>query len=219
MGSTEAEVQDTELNESDIVLMFARDFAEEQEDGYEAPCTDAQVKLSSLVKEMLMTAFLSLAGNRAIELSLGKKKHLFSEHRAAFVAGKAEAEVAPAGLEGAILKNLRPRVEENSARDVVSRIVGSTTIEPYSAIIEMSMDNAARAGYFEEQPRTGTAAFLGKKTLPRLFTPRCERIATLLPRVAEVKRVRGTFKNNHPELHEVLFEDIEKSVRAAYFRT
>lgn len=219
MGSTETETREAGLTDSDIVLMYARDFAEEQEDGFEAPCSGVPVKLSSLVREMLTTAFLSLASKQVIELSVGKKKHLFSEHQTAFVAANGESPATPSGLEGAILKHLRPKAAENSARDVVSRIVGSTTIEPYSAIVEMSMDNAARAGYFEEQARTGTAAFLGRKTLPRLFLPRCERIATLTPRVGAIKRMRDTFRNDHGELYEVLYEDIEKSVRAAYFRT
>lgn len=221
MGSTEAEAgaREAGLTESDIILLFAADFAEPQVEGYEVPCSSAQVKLSSLVREMITTAFVSLASRRTLELGIGKKKHLFSEHRTVFASLSGGGPPEGAGLEGAILRQLRPREAENSARDVVSRVVGSTTIEPYSAIVEMSMDNAASAGYFEEQARTGTAAFLGKRTLPKLFLPRCERIAALAPRVDQVNRMREDFKKDNPELYEVLYEDIEKSVRAAYFRT
>lgn len=81
------------------------------------------------------------------------------------------------------------------------------------------MENACRAGYFQEQERAGTAAFLGRKTLPKLFQPRCERIAPLAPRAAAVRRMREAFKAEHPELYDVLYEDVERSVRSAYFRT
>ncbi|MDP2661930.1 MAG: hypothetical protein Q8R28_14485 [Dehalococcoidia bacterium] len=219
MSNSDAETRNKGTTDSDIVMMFAGAFAEPQEDGFEVPCSGARVNLSALVREMLITAFLSLAVRDVIGLTIGKKKHLFSEHQTVYVALNQEAERSLPGLEGAILKSLRPKVSENSARDVVSRVVGSTTIEPYSALVEISMENAAGAGYFDEQARTGTAAFLGKRTLPKLFQPRCERIAALAPQVEDVRRMRDDFKSQHPDLYEVLREDIEKSVRAAYFRT
>ncbi|MDO8692119.1 MAG: hypothetical protein Q7R39_19280 [Dehalococcoidia bacterium] len=219
MSNSDAETPDKGTTDSDIVMMFAGDFVEPQEDGFEVPCSGARVNLSALVREMLTTTFLSLASRDVIGLTVGKKKHLFSEHQTVYVALNQEAVGPLPGLEGAVLKGLRLKASENSVRDVVSRVVGSTTIEPYSAIVEICMENAAGAGYFEEQARTGTAAFLGKRTLPKLFQPRCERIGGLAPQVEAVRRLRDDFKSEHPDLYEVLHEDIEKSVRAAYFRT
>lgn len=81
------------------------------------------------------------------------------------------------------------------------------------------MGNAAKAGYFQEQERTATAAFLGSKILPMHFERWCDRIAILEPRVREIRQMRETFKAEQPELYEVLYEDIENNVGAAYFRT
>ncbi len=219
MDNPDAETPNQGITDCDIIMMFGNAFVEPQEDGFEVPCSSARVNLSALVREMLTTAFLSLALREVIGLTVGKKKHLFSEHQTVYVALDGETGGRRPGLEGAILKSLRPKSSENSVRDVVSRVVGATTIEPYSALIQISMENAAGAGYFEEQPRTGTAAFLGKRTLPKVFESDCEKIATLAPRVEDVKRMRDDFKSQHPDLYEVLHEDIEKSVRAAYFRT
>ncbi len=207
------------ITDSDVVLMFAGQFAELQKDGYQAPSSDDQVSLSSLVREMLATTFISLAVNGAIELTPGQKNRLFSEHKTVFVERSGQPPEEASGLEAAILGHLKGKAGEDSVRDVVGRIVGSTTIEPYSAILEISMDNACREGYFEQVERTGTAAFLGRKTLPKLFQPRCDRIAGLAARAQEVIAMREKFKDEHPELYEVLYEDIEKSVRSAYFRT
>ena len=82
------------------------------------------------------------------------------------------------------------------------------------------MGNAAWAGYFQEPERTATAAFLGRKIPRKLFEPRCDRIATLEPWAREIPQMRGTFKAEQPELavRSVIYEGIEKSVRAAYFR-
>lgn len=219
MSPPERPTGESAPNDSDIVLMFADQFAEPQDGGYQAPCSQASVSLSSLAREMLATAFISLALKGAIELTPGKKKRLFSEHKTVFVERKGEPADSPTGIDSAILGHLKGKAGEDSVRDVVGRIVGSTTIEPYSAILEMSMDNACRAGYFEQVERTGTAAFLGKKTLPKLFQPRCDRIAGLASRAPEVTAMREKFKGEHPELFEVLYEDVEKSVRSAYFRT
>lgn len=210
---------DAALNASDIVLMFANDFAEPQEDGYKPPCYSPPVMLSSLVREMLAAAFVSLAQAEAIDLTLGKKKSLFSEHRTVLVTARQALTQITGGLEGAILGHLRGNPADDSVRAVVNRIVGNTTIEPYSALIEISMINACKAGYFDEEQRTGTAAFLGRRTLPRLFKPRCERIATLSARAGEVRRNLDVFRSDQPDLYDVLYEDVEKSVKAAYFRT
>ena len=73
-------------------------------------------------------------------------------------------------------------------------------IEPYSAIPEISMGNAAWAGYFQEQERTATAAFLGRNILRKLFEPRCDRIATPEPWAREIPQMREIFKAEQPEL-------------------
>ena len=62
------------------------------------------------------------------------------------------------------------------------------------------MGNAARAGYFQEQERTATAAFLARKILRKPFEPRCDRIATLEPWAREIPQMRETFKAEQPEL-------------------
>lgn len=219
MNLPEAEAEEGRLTASDIVLMFAGEFAETQEDGYQAPCSEAQVKLTSLVREMLTTAFVSLAKSGIIQMKIGKQKRLFSERQTLFVTRAGDPSVTSGGLEGAILAHLTSQEGQDSVRYVIGRVVGSTTIEPYSAIVEISTENACRAGYFRQQERTGTAAFLGKRTLPRLFEPLCDRISSLVGRVHEVQEMRQDFEIERSELYGMLRQDVEKSVRSAYFRT
>lgn len=88
--------------------------------------------------------------------------------------------------------------------------------EPYSAILEPSTGNVARAGYLQEQVRTATAAFLGSKILPMLFEPQCDRITILELRVRKKPQMRETFKAGAAG---TVRGATEKSVRTAYCRT
>ncbi len=208
------------LNASDIVLMFGDHFAEWKEEGYKVPCSQVEVGFSSLVVAMVTAALASLAGEGLVGVAKGQKKGFLFKSDVVVVSKQKEPTEAKEGVEGKILTSLTGDAQKDSLRDVVRRILGQSTMDPYTVILGQAMEHAHQAGFFvEDEKASPIVKFLAGKTVATPLSPLCDRITAVAGEVHKMQALLESFKSQNTDLCAVIAADIKKSINTAYIQS
>lgn len=165
------------------------------------PCREVKVKKKDLAKVILAAAFVHLAEESHLKLTLGKKGRILKS-KAAFAALSSERPGQDVGgLEGQVVNNITGNQKKNDVGSIVSRLLGTNCPDPWGAIIGEARTYLVSEGYFVEEERRGMAKLRGKKLIPK-----CERIATLEGKAQQLREMMATFQARQPELYRQLWK-------------
>ncbi len=205
------------LTASDIVQLFADRFAEVRDEGYDAPCSGVKVRLRTLVNTMLAGAFVALAESGFLNLTKAQKKGLFTKSDVVQISVLDASKASLAGIEKGLWDTLLANPTRTTAGEIVRRLVGQKTMEPFSTVTGLSIENARAAGYYRqlEQMSVAVRAMAGK-TIPVPLTPICDRIASLSGRADEVKRMLDRFEAANPEVYTLLHSEVDRTIQSVY---
>lgn len=205
------------ITASAVIYLFAAEFAEPKAGSHKVVCSQAEVRLRSLVNVMLCGAFLSLSADGIVELGPGQRKGLVFAKSSVVAKPLGTNAQIDRGLEGEILATLAGHADGMSAWDIVRKILGRRSMEPYSVILAIAEDDALRSGYLVEQKDVSVAErTLGGRAIRKPMTPRCDQIATLSGRTLGVKQMMAEFKESNGPLYDLLSKEIDGAIEAAY---
>lgn len=202
---------------STIIYLFGGEFAEPKVGSHKVVCSQAEVRLRSLVNVMFCGAFLALSADGIVELAPGQRKGLMFTKSSVVAKLLSASHQMDSGLEGEIATTLAGHGDGMSAWDIVRKILGRRSMEPYSVILAIAENDALHCGYMVEQKDVSVAErTLGGRAIRKAMTPLCNEIATLAERMLTVKQTVADFKELNGPLYEMLSKEIDGAIEAAY---
>ncbi|MBC7260676.1 MAG: hypothetical protein H5T63_01570 [Chloroflexi bacterium] len=166
------------------------------------PCREAKVKVKDLANAMLVAAFVHLAKEGALGLTLGKKGMLIKSSCVLATRGPGQGSRTD-GWEGRLLANLTGNTKGDDIGSIAARSLGSRSADPWKEVILAAQRYLVEKGYFAEAERHGIAKVLGKELVPQ-----CEKIAALQGEAEQVKAMLSAFRASQPALYEQLWKDV-----------
>ncbi len=171
------------------------------------PCCRVEVNREDLATVMVTAAFLHLAEEGNLILTLGttgrilKSKTVF----AAFRSRRPGQYLG--GLEGEIVSNMSGFQMKNDVKHIVERLLGRHWSDPWREIIRRARRYLLYKGYFAEEERHGIAKLLGKKLIPQ-----CGRILALEKEAWQLGKMMAAFQASQSELYERLWKCVEGGI-------
>lgn len=208
------------LNASDIVLLFGDRFAKLSDEGYRVPCSQVEVSVSSLVVATVTAALASLAGEGLISVAKGLKKGFLFKSEAAMIRKEKNPESPRAGLEGRILANISGDEQKDSLKDIIKRLLGQSTMDPYTVVLSQAMEHAHQAGFFVEDDKAPPIMkFMAGKTVATPLSPLCDRIKGVAGEAPKVQALLEAFKGQSPDLYALIGKDVKKTIDSVYIQS
>lgn len=174
--------------------------------GEKLPCRDVKVKRKDLAKAMILTAFVHLARQGHLTLTLSKKGRII-KRKFVLAARSGSPAGGLGGLEGQLMGVVRKDSKHNDVASLVWRLWSDDVSDPFGDVIHMSQAYLQRQGYFSEGERRGIARILGKKLVPE-----CDRILALQGEVSLMQGMIAAFRAEQPELYAQLWKDVGKGI-------
>ncbi len=200
---------------SSLVYLFGDRFVERDtafSAGEKLPCSEIKVKKKELTQTMFLAAFASLVQEGRLNLTLGQKKTMIFKTNAVFAAVNRLDLPDPGGLEARLLHAMTGNPQKDSVEELVWRVIGETSIDPWGEVIGQIKGYLLPLGFFAEGERSGLVKFIaGQKLLPQ-----CERIATLQGALPAVQALLEGVHCQDLGLHKQLCEDIKKGINSRY---
>lgn len=195
---------------SGIVYLFGDRFVGKARVGAEKLLyTDVKVSLSDLANQLLVAAFAGLASVGYLQMERFEKKRLgiFTE-RDVEVTRSGEPGEPLYGLEAAVWENITDKRDQNRARQIVGRIIGSMCGNPWGVVVQR-----AKEGLLEQ-------AFLATDKEVRRFAPdkihwsaNDGLIAPHEGKVDEVKAMISSFEAADPDLYKQLVDSVKGGIK------
>ena len=180
--------------------------------GEKLPCSDVKVQKKELVQAMFRAAFASLERDGHLSLTLGQKKALLFKTSAVFVTLNRREVQESGGLETRILHALTGDPRRDCVEEVVGRVIGEDSIDPWGVVIDQTREYLLQHGYFVEGERGGLGKFIpGRKLLPQ-----CERIIALQRHLSAVQALLEGLPSRDSALNKQLCEDIKRGIALRY---
>ncbi len=180
--------------------------------GEKLPCSEIKVKKKDLTQAMFRAAFASLAQEGRCSLTLGQKKTLLFKTNAVLVTVNRHDAPDPGGLEARLLHALTGNPQKDSVEELVWRVIGETSIDPWAEVIGQVKEYLFQQGYFLEGERSGLAKVIaGRKLLPQ-----CDRIVALEGHLPTVQALLESLHCQDSALNKQLCEDIKKGINSRY---
>jgi len=174
--------------------------------GEKLPCRDVKVKRKDLAKAMVLTAFVHLARQGHLTLTLSKKGRII-KRKFVLAARSGSPAGGFGGLEGQLMGVVRKDPKHNDVASVVWRLWSDDVTDPFGDVLHMGQAYLRGQGYFSEGERRGIAKILGKKLVPE-----CDRILALQGEASLIQDMIAAFRAEQPELYVQLWKDVGKGI-------
>lgn len=132
--------------------------------GKKLPCRTVRVNRKDLANVMLVAAFVYLAEEGYLRLTLDTKRFIF-KFKTVFVALRSKQSIPyPGGsLEARIVSNITGNQKKDDVPSIIWRLLGRDSNFPWRHIIKRAPRYLLDHGYFVEEERHGVAKLFGKK--------------------------------------------------------
>lgn len=196
---------------SGVVYLFGDRFAKKARVGGEKLVYgEAKVKLSDLVDNMVLAAFVELAseGYLGLEPIEEKRLGLFTT-RDIGLTRLSEPGHPLYGLERAVWENISGDPKQDRVREIISKITGGTRPSPWSVILEKAKEGLGEQGYLIAEKEV-------RRFLPDTirWLANEESIVAHEGRVAEVEAMLGALETRDPTLYKQLVDSVKKGIKA-----
>ena len=173
------------------------------------PCREVKVKIKDLANVMLVAAFVHLAEEGYLKLTLGTKGRILKS-KAVFAALSPERPSQGLhGLEAQIANSVTGKQKKDDVGSIVRRLWDADSSDPWRDIIGRAQRYLLSQGYFAEEKRRGVARLLGKKLVPQ-----CERIVPLEGEARQLREMMAAFQAAQPELYKRLWKGVADGIRS-----
>ncbi len=207
MSNTQTVLQT--LDWGDAVFAYGQLFASEAKLlGLEVPTHSVKINRDQLAQMVLVADFVGLQQAGAIDLSISTSKLLFISTETVLV--KKLKDVMAGPVSQAILKQITGDPKKDSAKNIVYRLLGRDSVDPYSVAANWSVQSLLKNGYYHEEQRGKIAQVVaGSKKLPNR-----EQLATLEASAHHVASALKDFEMKSPAIYKRLKDDVLAALRS-----
>lgn len=181
--------------------------------GEKIPCRKTKVKKPDLATAAVTTAFVHLAEEGHINLTVDKKGLIFKKDTAFAARPPDRPGENLDGLERLITYNIAGEQKKDDVASIIHRLLNTHHRDPWGAIIKEIQEYLINQGYFTKELRRGIAKLLGKKTVPQ-----CEKINKLEGEARQLKETMAAFRSSQPEIYKLLWRGIASGIRSREMR-
>ncbi len=190
------------LDWGDVVFAYGHLFAAPTKlSGVEAPMHDGRLDRERLVQMILTADFVGLERAGALALSLSTSKMLFIGTESVLV--KKLKDVGAGPVSRAILAQITGDPEKDNARNIVYRLLGSDSPDPYGVVANWSQRSLLKNGYHH-----GDGGGLAPATPDR------ERLASLEHPARQIESTLQDEESKQPAVYKRLKLDVLDALRA-----
>ena len=197
------------LDWDDVVFAYGHLFAPAARlAGVDAPMQAGKLNRDQLAQMMLTADFVGLERAGAVVLSMSTSKMLFISTETVHVQKQQDVQAGP--VSRAILAQITGDPKKDNAKNIIYRLLGRDSADPYGVVVNWSVQSLLKNGYYHEEERGRVAQVLaGSQKVPDR-----ERLASLEGAAHTIESALKDEELRHGDVYKRLKQDVLDALRS-----